>query len=100
MATSAPSDPTTAQVMMTLAAIAATAAVPRPSGEIQEEQILRARSGITERLRGLSRVRGRASSAGAARRAAGDSRRVTGDARAPATSCPPALSVDAMARLS
>ncbi|MER7468101.1 IPT/TIG domain-containing protein [Streptomyces sp. NPDC097981] len=50
MATSAEQAPNTAQIAMTLAAIAATAAVPRPSGETREEQALRARSGITAQL--------------------------------------------------
>ncbi|MFK0258543.1 IPT/TIG domain-containing protein [Streptomyces sp. NPDC090445] len=45
-----PDAPTTAQVAMTLAAIAATAAVPRPSGESRGEQALRARTGITAQL--------------------------------------------------
>ncbi|MFE2866120.1 lipase family protein [Embleya sp. NPDC059259] len=50
MATSARPDPSSAPVLMTLAAIAATAAVPRPSGETTLEQALRARSGITSHL--------------------------------------------------
>ncbi|MGW7366221.1 lipase family protein [Streptomyces sp. NPDC054841] len=58
MATSAQPDPTTAQVTMTLAAIAATAAVPRPSGETREEQALRARSGITAQLQDPSLATG------------------------------------------
>ncbi|WP_371679408.1 IPT/TIG domain-containing protein [Streptomyces sp. NBC_01276] len=50
MATSAQPHPSTAPVLMTLAAFAATAAVPRPSGETGREQALRARSGITAHL--------------------------------------------------
>ncbi|MFK0199311.1 lipase family protein [Streptomyces lavendulae] len=50
MATSAQPDPSTAPVLMTLAAIAATAAVPRPSGEPRAEQALRARAGIASQL--------------------------------------------------
>ncbi|MGW2413762.1 IPT/TIG domain-containing protein [Streptomyces tubercidicus] len=44
------SAPTPAQVTMTLSAIAATAATPRPSGESQQEQLQRARLGITAQL--------------------------------------------------
>ncbi|MFI1166834.1 IPT/TIG domain-containing protein [Streptomyces sp. NPDC020801] len=45
------SDPTPAQVTMTLAAIAATAATPRPSGETLPEQAERARRGIEAQLK-------------------------------------------------
>ncbi|GGJ70066.1 IPT/TIG domain-containing protein [Streptomyces brasiliensis] len=44
------SDPTPAQVTMTLAAIAATAATPRPSGETLQDQAQRAKRGITAQL--------------------------------------------------
>ncbi|NWF29498.1 IPT/TIG domain-containing protein [Streptomyces sp. PKU-EA00015] len=44
------SNPTPAQVTMTLAAIAATAATPRPSGETLQEQSLRAMRGVTAQL--------------------------------------------------
>ncbi|MFE7133260.1 IPT/TIG domain-containing protein [Streptomyces sp. NPDC057638] len=47
---STPSDPTPAQVTMTLSAIAATAATPRPSGESQEAQALRMMGGIWTQL--------------------------------------------------
>ncbi|MGW5128427.1 IPT/TIG domain-containing protein [Streptomyces sp. NPDC004069] len=45
------SDPTPAQVTMTLAAIAATAATPRPSGETLQDQSQRASLGITAQLK-------------------------------------------------
>lgn len=44
------SAPTPAQVTMTLSAIAATAATPRPSGESLQEQLQRAKLGITAQL--------------------------------------------------
>ncbi|MGW0999053.1 lipase family protein [Streptomyces sp. NPDC002520] len=45
------SDPTPAQVTMTLAAIAATAATPRPSGETLQDQHQRATLGIKAQLK-------------------------------------------------
>ncbi|MBL1095116.1 IPT/TIG domain-containing protein [Streptomyces coffeae] len=48
--TATQSDPTPAQVTMTLAAIAATAATPRPSGETPQAQTRRAWLGITAQL--------------------------------------------------
>lgn len=45
------SDPTPAQITMTLAAIAATAATPRPSGETLQDQAKRARLGIEAQLK-------------------------------------------------
>ncbi|MGW7464019.1 lipase family protein [Streptomyces xantholiticus] len=50
MTTATQSDPTPAQVTMTLAAIAATAATPRPSGETLQEQALRAMRGVAAQL--------------------------------------------------
>ncbi|WP_405803897.1 IPT/TIG domain-containing protein [Streptomyces sp. NBC_00210] len=50
MTTATQSDPTPAQVTMTLAAIAATAATPRPSGETLQEQTQRAMRGVTAQL--------------------------------------------------
>ncbi|MFI1966359.1 IPT/TIG domain-containing protein [Streptomyces pathocidini] len=50
MTTAAQSDPNPAQVTMTLSAIAATAATPRPSGESLQEQTQRARLGIAAQL--------------------------------------------------
>ena len=44
------SSPLTPQVTMTLAALAATAATPRPSGETVAEQTVRVRSGIETQL--------------------------------------------------
>ncbi|MEW1656593.1 IPT/TIG domain-containing protein [Streptomyces sp. NPDC093707] len=50
MTTTAQADPTPAQVTMTLAAMAATAATPRPSGETVQAQARRAMRGITAQL--------------------------------------------------
>ncbi|MFB6437902.1 IPT/TIG domain-containing protein [Streptomyces sp. NPDC056411] len=50
MTTAPRSNATPAQVTMTLSAIAATAATPRPSGETLQEQTQRARLGITAQL--------------------------------------------------
>ncbi|WP_181785905.1 IPT/TIG domain-containing protein [Streptomyces phytophilus] len=52
------SSPLTPQVTMTLAALAATAATPRPSGETVAEQTARVRSGIEAQLRNSSIVNG------------------------------------------
>jgi hypothetical protein len=45
-----PLDPATRQVTMTLAAIAATGATPRPSGETQAQQLARIEQGIASQL--------------------------------------------------
>ncbi|MEV0776932.1 IPT/TIG domain-containing protein [Streptomyces sp. NPDC050428] len=50
MTTAPPTYPTEAQVTMTLATLAATAATPRPSGETVAEQTRRALTGIAARL--------------------------------------------------
>ncbi|MEU9482208.1 IPT/TIG domain-containing protein [Streptomyces decoyicus] len=48
------STPTPAQVTMTLSALAATAATPRPSGETLQEQAQRAMRGITAQLKDVT----------------------------------------------
>ena len=48
------SNPTPAQVTMTLSALAATAATPRPSGETLQEQAQRAMRGITAQLKDVT----------------------------------------------
>lgn len=64
MKTSAPSSPATSQaplspqVTMTLAALAATAATPRPSGETVAEQAVRVRQGIAAQLQNSPLVSG------------------------------------------
>ncbi|MEU0697093.1 IPT/TIG domain-containing protein [Streptomyces niveus] len=50
MTTASPTYPTDAQVTMTLSALAATAATPRPSGETVADQTRRALTGIAARL--------------------------------------------------
>ncbi|MFC9236482.1 hypothetical protein ACFTZK_08530 [Streptomyces decoyicus] len=48
------STPTPAQVTMTLSALAATAATPRPSGETLQGQAQRAMRGITAQLKDVT----------------------------------------------
>ncbi|MFF6998278.1 IPT/TIG domain-containing protein [Streptomyces sp. NPDC008313] len=58
MPTATQSDEVSAQVTMTLAAVAATAAVPRPSGETLADQTGRALSGVAARLADASLATG------------------------------------------